>query len=39
MTAFIALCEGYLGVKPNLNLWWYFFYVELLQKREEQMMT
>jgi hypothetical protein len=39
MGAFIALCEGYLGVEPNLTLWWYFFYVELLRKREEQRVT
>lgn len=34
--AFIALCEGYLGAKPNLTLWQYFFCVELLRKKEEQ---
>lgn len=31
MAAFIALCEGYLGVEPNLILWQYF-YIELLKK-------
>jgi hypothetical protein len=36
MVVFIALCEGYLGVEPNFTLWKYFFYVELLWKREEQ---
>jgi hypothetical protein len=34
--AFIALCEGYLGIEPNLTLWRYFFCVELLRKTEEQ---
>jgi hypothetical protein len=39
MATFIALCEGYLGVEPNLTLWWYFFCVKLLWKREEQRVT
>jgi hypothetical protein len=39
MTAFIALCEGYLGIKPKLILCQYFFYIELLWKREEQRVT
>jgi hypothetical protein len=39
MVAFIALCEGYLGVEPNHTLWRYFFCTELLWKREEQMIT
>lgn len=34
--AFIALCEGYLGAKPNLTLWQYFFCVELLRKKKER---
>lgn len=25
IVAFIVLCEGYLGIKPNLALWLYFF--------------
>ena len=27
--AFIALCEGYLGIKPHFKLWKYFFAVKL----------
>jgi hypothetical protein len=37
MMAFIALCEWYLDIEPNLTLWWYFFCVELLQKREKRI--
>jgi hypothetical protein len=29
------LCEGYLGIKPHIELWWYFFSVSLLKKREK----
>ena len=32
--AFIALCEGYLGIKPHFELWRYFFFVSLQKKRE-----
>jgi hypothetical protein len=39
MSVFVALCEGYLGVKPNLTMWRYFFYAELLRKREEEWVT
>jgi hypothetical protein len=35
IVAFIALCEGYLGARPNYTLWRYFFYVELLRKEEQ----
>jgi hypothetical protein len=31
--AFIALCEGYLGIKPHFELWKYFFAVELQRKK------
>jgi len=34
--AFIALCEGFLGISPHFNLWWYFFTVTLLKKREKK---
>ena len=34
ITAFIALCEGFLGISPHSNLWWYFFAVTLLKKQE-----
>ena len=31
--AFIALCEGFLGISPHFDLWWYFFDVNLSKKR------
>ena len=31
--AFIALCEGYLGIEPHFELWRYFS-VSLLKKRD-----
>ena len=31
--AFIALCEGYLGIEPHFKLWRYFF-ISLLKKRD-----
>lgn len=33
MAAFMALCEGYLGIKPHFNLWRYFFKVEMHKNR------
>jgi hypothetical protein len=30
ITIFITLCEAYLGVNPDLDLWKYFFYVRHL---------
>ena len=35
ITAFVALCEGFLGISPHFDLWWYFFAVTLLKKREK----
>ena len=29
ISAFVALCEGYLGIEPHFKLWKYFFAVEL----------
>ena len=29
MTAFVALCEGFLGISPHFNLWRHFFTVNL----------
>jgi len=29
ISAFIALCEGYLGIEPHFELWKYFFTIEL----------
>ena len=35
ISAFIALCEGYLGIESHFELWKYFFAVEL-QKKERK---
>ena len=35
MVAFVALCEGFLGISPHFNLWRYFFIVILQKKREK----
>ena len=32
MAAFVALCEGFLGISPHFDLWWYFFAVTLQKK-------
>jgi len=29
MAAFVALCEGFLGISPLFDLWRYFFAVTL----------
>ena len=29
MAAFVALCEGFLGISPYFNLWRYFFAITL----------
>jgi hypothetical protein len=34
IAAFIALCEGYLGIEPHFKLWRYFFSVSLHKKKE-----
>ena len=36
MAAFIALCEGFLGISPHSDLWWYFFTVTLQKKQEKK---
>jgi hypothetical protein len=36
MAAFIALCEGYLGIEPHFELWKYFFAVSLQKKSEKK---
>ena len=28
------MCEGFLGISPHFDLWWYFFAVTLLKKQE-----
>ena len=35
MVAFIALCEGFLGISLHFDLWRYFFAVNLQKKREK----
>jgi len=30
--AFIAMCEGYLGIEPHFELWRYFFSISLIKK-------
>jgi hypothetical protein len=32
ITVFVALCEGYLGIKPNFALWKYYFYATIFYK-------
>jgi hypothetical protein len=32
ITVFVALGEGYLGIKPNFALWKYFFYATVFYK-------
>ena len=34
IAAFIAMCEGYLGIKPHFELWRYFFSISLIKKKE-----
>jgi hypothetical protein len=29
MTAFVTLCEAYMGIEPHFNLWNYFFRAQL----------
>ena len=36
IAAFVALCEGFLGISPHFDLWWYFFAVTLLKKQEKK---
>jgi hypothetical protein len=35
ITAFVTLCEGYLGIEPHFELWKYFFVVSLQRKRKK----
>ena len=35
MAAFIALCEGFLGIRPYFDLWRYFYAITLQKKREK----
>ena len=36
MVAFITMCEGFLGISPHFDLWWYFFAITLQKKREKK---
>jgi hypothetical protein len=36
IAAFVALCEGYLGVEPYFELWKYFFVVSLQKKKKNK---
>jgi hypothetical protein len=38
IAAFITLCEAYLGIDPDLDLWKYFFHVRHLQDPEVELM-
>ena len=35
MAAFVALCEGFLGISPYFDMWRHFFAVTLQKKREK----
>jgi hypothetical protein len=37
ITAFIVLCEEFLGIEPHFELWRYFFTVSLIKKRDGSM--
>ena len=36
IAAFVALCDGFLGISPHFDLWLHFFAVTLLKKREKR---
>ena len=36
IAAFVALCEGFLGISPHFDLWRYLFAVNLLKRRFEK---
>ena len=33
MAAFVALCEGFLGIDPHFDLWRYFFTISLSKRK------
>ena len=39
ISAFIAMCEGYLGIQPHFELWRYFFSISLIEKKERGRET
>ena len=38
ISAFVVLCEGYLGIEPHFELWKYFFAVSLHKKKEKNKL-
>ena len=36
IVAFVALCEGFLGIDPHFDLWWYIFAVNLVKRQVGQ---
>jgi hypothetical protein len=39
IAVFVTLCEAYLGIDPELDLWKYFFHVRRPQDPEAELMT
>jgi len=39
ITAFITMCEGYLGIEPYFELWRYFFSITLIKKKQRGQET
>jgi len=39
IVAFIAMCEGYLGIEPHFELWRYFFSISLIKKKQRGQET
>ena len=39
IVAFIAMCEGYLGIELHFKLWRYFFSISLIKKKERGRET
>jgi len=33
IVAFVALCEGFLGINPHFDLWWYLFTINLMKRQ------
>ena len=36
IAAFIAMCEGYLGIEPHFKLWRYFFSISVMKKERSR---
>jgi hypothetical protein len=39
MAAFVTMCEAYIGIEPNFNLWNYFFHARLQQGSSTEMAS